>query len=219
MILEMFKLQEELNRETNGEDWREGFTKEGKIINWKRCIYMECAELIDSFPWKHWKHSNFNYSNLKLELVDIWHFVMSYILATTTFKEGVEIVNSSLNSPSKIKIPSNLPLEKIDYFLEPFEELMRLALTPSSTPKELTSQFFSCCKSVNLTLPQLYKLYIGKNILNRFRQDFGYKEGSYKKIWDGVEDNEVLTQLLEKNPSISPNALYQELQKRYTAQL
>ena len=56
-ILEnMLKLQQKLNDETNGLNWEEGYTKEGKLISWRRCIYMECAELIDSFSWKHWKN-------------------------------------------------------------------------------------------------------------------------------------------------------------------
>ena len=56
-ILLMMQLQESLNNATNGEKWPEGVTKTGNIINWKRCIYMECAEMIDSFTWKHWKDS------------------------------------------------------------------------------------------------------------------------------------------------------------------
>jgi len=42
----------------------------------------------------------------------------------------------------------------------------------------------------------LYKNYIGKNVLNMFRQDHGYKNGTYQKFWDGEEDNEVLARLL-----------------------
>ena len=32
---------------------------------------------------------------------------------------------------------------------------------------------------------------ITKNCLNKFRQDYGYKDGSYQKIWNGREDNVV----------------------------
>ena len=48
-VKEMFLMQQALNDETNGVGWEDGYTKNGKLINWKRCIYMECAELIDSF--------------------------------------------------------------------------------------------------------------------------------------------------------------------------
>ena len=56
MLTTMLEMQQTLNDETNGEGWESGYNKYGKIISWKRCIYMECAELIDSFAWKHWKN-------------------------------------------------------------------------------------------------------------------------------------------------------------------
>ena len=81
-ILEMLNLQQALNDATNGEDWENGLTKNGKIIDWKRCIYMESAELIDSFAWKHWKAINKapDWDNIKVETIDIWHFALSLLL-------------------------------------------------------------------------------------------------------------------------------------------
>ena len=35
-ILEMVKLQQELNDSTNGTGWEDGITKNGKIIDWKK---------------------------------------------------------------------------------------------------------------------------------------------------------------------------------------
>ncbi len=78
-ILQMLELQQQLNDATNGEGWEKGVTKNGKIIDWKRCSYLECAELIESYPWKHWKNIDAqpDYANIKIEAVDIWHFIMS----------------------------------------------------------------------------------------------------------------------------------------------
>ena len=55
-IEQMFVLQKQLNDYTNGEIWIEGITKENRKISWYRGIYMEVAEAIDSFNWKHWKN-------------------------------------------------------------------------------------------------------------------------------------------------------------------
>ena len=81
-ITQMLNLQQSLNDDTNGIGWENGVNKNGKLISWKRCIYMECAELIDSFAWKHWKSINAptNEDNLRVEVVDIWHFLMSLML-------------------------------------------------------------------------------------------------------------------------------------------
>ena len=79
-IEQMFALQKQLNDETNGEIWIKGFTKENRQISWYRGIYMEVAEAIDSFNWKHWKNIDDqpDWDNIKVELVDIWHFNFSH---------------------------------------------------------------------------------------------------------------------------------------------
>ena len=43
---------------------------------------------------------------------------------------------------------------------------------------------------------ELYCQYVGKNVLNMFRQDKGYKEGTYQKTWNGREDNEYLVEII-----------------------
>jgi hypothetical protein len=75
--------------------------------------------------------------------------------------------------------------------------------------------FIEVALQSNLTLDSLYRLYIGKNILNRFRQEHGYKEGSYIKIWNGEEDNVVMQRYLEERPSVPPEELYQALETNY----
>ena len=37
-ILQMLELQQELNDATNGLNWEDGTTKNGKVIDWRRCI-------------------------------------------------------------------------------------------------------------------------------------------------------------------------------------
>ena len=71
---------------------------------------------------------------------------------------------------------------------------------------------------IEMDFDQLYRSYVGKNVLNFFRQDHGYKEGSYIKVWHGREDNEHLAELL---PSLDISSasfrddVYQGLQTRY----
>ncbi|SVE21461.1 uncharacterized protein METZ01_LOCUS474315, partial [marine metagenome] len=48
-----------------------------------------------------------------------------------------------------------------------------------------------------------------------FRQQHGYKDGSYIKLWDRVEDNVVAFKIMDENPSISPSGLYQKLELKY----
>ncbi|WP_281950823.1 dUTP diphosphatase [Nitrosophilus kaiyonis] len=223
-ILEMLQLQNELNSDTNGPNWREDITKNGKIINWKRCIYMESAELIDSFPWKHWKNieADLDIENIKIELVDIWHFIMSYLLKFHSPLELTNLIDNLKDSKSDIHIPKKWEFEdnkKINEYLDIFEELMALALIKNDSEpyqESLLETFFKACDSVGLNFDDLYKLYIGKNVLNKFRQDHGYKEGNYKKIWNNKEDNVIMQEILYKNEDIDFNSLYNELENIYS---
>jgi hypothetical protein len=68
----------------------------------------------------------------------------------------------------------------------------------------------------NLDLTSLYRLYVGKNILNRFRQDHGYKEGHYIKVWNGEEDNVAMKRLWEEKGDMTPEELYEGLKAAYS---
>ena len=65
---------------------------------------------------------------------------------------------------------------------------------------------------------ELYRQYVGKNVLNFFRQDNGYKDGSYIKVWGGQEDNEHLVEVLNtldiNDPSYA-DGIYNGLSARY----
>ncbi len=220
-ILEMLKLQQQLNDETNGLNWENGITKNGKIIDWKRCIYLEAGELIDSYPWKHWKDINAkpDYENIKIELVDIWHFIMSEALRVYKTKNlgSIEdiaymIVNlSQFNNFNSDDIKDNLDI----YQEMALVEEMIAVLFCKDSIHELIKSFLITSSSLNLKLSELYRLYIGKNILNRFRQDNGYKDGTYIKIWNGEEDNAIMQNILDKHSDIKPNELYNKLEKLY----
>jgi hypothetical protein len=45
-------------------------------------------------------------------------------------------------------------------------------------------------------------------VLNFFRQDNGYKEGTYRKEWNGREDNEYLVEIINDLDAEDPQ--YQE---------
>jgi hypothetical protein len=64
----------------------------------------------------------------------------------------------------------------------------------------------------------LFRQYVGKNVLNFFRQDHGYKDGYYIKEWHGKEDNEHLVDVmncLDPLDASYPEKLYQLLEARY----
>ena len=71
--------------------------------------------------------------------------------------------------------------------------------------------------SVNfINIDDLYKRYVVKNQLNTFRQQNGYKGGTYIKLWNGVEDNVIAFKIMDKNPTITPIELYKKLDFEYS---
>ena len=214
---EMFLLQKELNDSTNGKNWELGRNKFGKEINWLRCIHMEVAELIDSTPWKHWKNINSepDMNNIHVELVDIWHFLMSYILQETNVPRAVSLVNTHCiyEASEDIDVKAMVKeAEKLSY--------IALAIETGNIPsfggiERFIDQFFRCCKISGLSFTWLQKLYIGKNCLNKFRQDHGYKEGTYIKTWNGSEDNVIMVSVLENMENVSFDELYSKLEENY----
>ncbi|MFT5660548.1 MAG: dimeric dUTPase (all-alpha-NTP-PPase superfamily) [Sulfurimonas sp.] len=223
-ILLMIQLQAQLNDATNGEDWTKGTTKNGKTINWKRCIYMECAEMVDSFSWKHWKSINQepDWDNLQIEVVDVWHFIISLAIEdyARNMKGGVEDLGiniSQLESFATIDV-HNYEFDTQDNVIAKVENIIRLSLAQDNLDIEvLIAEFFDLAVMSGLNLESLYRLYVGKNILNQLRQDHGYKDGSYIKIWNSEEDNVVMKRVWEKDANIKPDALYKELTKLYMA--
>ena len=219
--LQMFRLQQQLNDATNGENWEAGTTKNGKTINWKRCIYMECAEMIDSFAWKHWKNiaADPDWANHQIEVVDVWHFVMSLVLQEYKCR-GLGTLEDAASAIGIMPFYEMLQEEAEGFaderlVMAQVESVMKDALDSKTDLTKLLADFFELVRMSNLDLMALYRLYVGKNILNQFRQDHGYKDGSYIKIWNGEEDNVVMKRLWETNGDMTPEELYAGLETAY----
>ncbi|TKX32185.1 dUTPase [Campylobacter aviculae] len=221
IIENMLKLQQKLNDETNGLGWEEGYTKEGKLISWRRCIYMECAELIDSFAWKHWKNISepTNWENVRIEIVDIWHFILSLLLENKKKDQDFSLFSTEIASIGEFKDFCNEENKPSDNKNEIYSILndIELIIHKCSGFKleldELLSVYFTLAIKCGLNLDSLYKIYIGKNVLNIFRQDHGYKNGTYVKNWNGKEDNEILNEILKTE--FDYEKIYNRLEEEY----
>jgi len=197
-LLVMLEMQEAMNARVNA-DWRQAGNA------WYRAIWTECAEMLDHYGWKWWKHQQPDLEQVQLELVDIMHFAMSdYLLDNADNDAVAERIQAELSRPAQ-NDDVRLAIE---------------ALAQSTIANESMhfSDFASIMRLIEMDFDQLYRLYVGKNVLNFFRQDHGYKDGSYLKIWDGREDNEHLAELLTRLDSNSAgfrDDVYQGLKARY----
>ena len=76
---EIFKMQDALNRRIGVALPPEGEDEKAKwILNYTRAMQQEIAELVDSVPWKWWaKYQKFDEQNARVEVVDLFHFLIS----------------------------------------------------------------------------------------------------------------------------------------------
>jgi len=198
-IENMLSMQHRMNTRVH-EDWiNQGY-------EWYRAVWIECGELMDHVGYKWWKKQEPDMEQVRLEVVDIWHFGLSALFNVDT------------------EIPTLAQRIEVDlYHAEPDTQDIRLAtealaqhcLQHREFSVGLFAQLMLAC---GLDFEDLYRHYVGKNVLNFFRQDHGYKDGSYVKVWQDREDNEHLSEMLTTLDCSSvtfPEDVYAGLAERY----
>ena len=97
MMEKMFQMQKKLNKRIGVDT--DSFDDEQRVkwlLNYARALGQELAELIDSVPWKWWaKYQTLDKHNVKVEIVDMFHFLIS--LAQTAGLSAEDVYNSYMN--------------------------------------------------------------------------------------------------------------------------
>ena len=207
-LVSMLEMQDGMNKKVNP-DWVAANN------NWHRAIQVEAVEAIEHHGWKWWKKQNCDMAQLRMELVDIWHFILSTVIQNTRGSirfAAIEMI-SELSQKS-------VQFDNQHYILAKMSLLEKLDLLVGLSAAKRTSLalFDSLLSDCGMSWVELFKQYTGKNVLNVFRQDYGYKAGTYIKIWNGREDNEHLVEVLDIIDLSVNNVhdeLYQTLKSRY----
>jgi hypothetical protein len=206
----MLNLQDKMNKKVNSEWLDAGY-------GYLRAAMIEAVEGIEHHGWKWWKAQQKDLPQLQMELVDIWHFALSAII--------IEYKGNIQQSATQIaeKLTSNtdtVTFDNREYYFNDQDILDNLELlTGLCAAKRFdVPLFLKIVEQAEMDSDELYRQYVGKNILNFFRQDNGYKEGTYIKVWHQKEDNEHLVEVLN---SLDLNAIdyseqvYSQLATRY----
>ncbi len=183
-IITMLQLQDSMNSKVNP-DWRSAGNE------WYRAIWIEASEMLEHYGWKWWKQQSPDLMQVKLEVVDIVHFALSIRLEQgLTLEQTAALITDDFAQP-----------RTADDIRTTIELLARETLIDKG------AHFSVICgimQQLDMPFDELYEIYVGKNVLNMFRQDNGYKDGSYIKEWDGREDNEHLADIMQSLDSNSP---------------
>lgn len=197
----MLSLQDGMNTKVHPQWQQQGYA-------WYRALWIECGELMDHQGYKWWKKQQADVDQVQLEIVDIWHFGLSMLF------DGRSIDAIAADLSQKVEAALNTRTHTSTVLLA----TEALALEALATKQLSVTAFVQLLSAANMSFDQLYFAYVGKNVLNFFRQDNGYKDGSYIKQWLGREDNEHLVELaasLDAGSSDYPDLLYKALNERY----
>lgn len=206
----MLNLQDGMNKKVNPAWLTAGYS-------YLRAAMIESVEAIEHHGWKWWKAQTLDLPQVQMELVDIWHFALSHLIIQHNGNintAAIAIAESLLESHSDVTFDGNT----INFSNASLVENLELMAGLCVAKRFDVPLFLKIVEQAEMNADSLFSQYVGKNILNFFRQDHGYKEGSYIKIWNAREDNEHLVEVLADTDSQIDNyadAIYQALASRY----
>lgn len=165
-----------------------------RVDDWSLALFMEAAEVIDSYPWKWWKNINGkpDISNVKVEVVDLLHFSLSGSLQCEhsrhqKIENSKEFVSPPGGSEMNFKNFMFFPLSETSNAISSFRNIITLA--GKYQFDLITEGLIAAAEDLDFNLTAFY---VAKHTLNYIRQLNGYKSGTYVKVKDGVEDNVLL---------------------------
>jgi hypothetical protein len=229
-LLHMLQMQNGFNRKVIGHDWMDGRTH--KHVDFCTAMSVEASEFAEHMGFKWWKNQQPDVPQAKMELIDIFHFLISRVMESCgahiiTDLEMHDVERPKGSDLTDMTIARAMALLQGAYsqvystcgagaqnrrLYEEIELAMRKVnvnrllrkmvhhaeLVECEDEAEAMDNlaqscrvFFTVLTMMQMNFAELYLLYLGKNVLNRFRQNNGYKSGAYVKTW-GVEEGKQL---------------------------
>jgi len=198
MFRHIVEMQIELNEKTVP-----GWLSEG--LDWDTAILVEVAEAIDSTNWKWWKHTDTDLANLKIEAIDLLHFLVAQIADQSWHawrqarKPDKAFIDAACDHVVKAYSWAMVDSERTKdagYVLH-LKGVARYTL--NAVPVQALHELFMLFSALGMGVDDIYKAYITKNLLNHYRQERGYKDpnGGYLKIINEREDNVVFAAVID----------------------
>jgi len=202
MLVDMLEKQEAVNNVMtgNGDKWRD--------LNrpWYRAIWRELSECTDHISWEWWKSSKVDWPQLHLEIVDVFHFILSSELNSTEVSETylpiheiAEHLEVAFNMEGDCDVSYVDEQERMEKTMELLEGMVAGVILNRRAPYV---SFSALMNISGFSWTELHAWYVGKNRLNHFRQANGDKKGSYTRTWKSAggaasrADNEVLEEII-----------------------
>lgn len=194
-LTEMKDIQNEINEETLT-DWKSIL----RPCDYNIAIMDEIGELLGSgrnFKW--WKQSgDIHYFNEKIEITDILLFYVSKIILNDTSPDSYVFGLDDI----KLSVPSLFDESGFDRYV--LDGIIANLLKSNAYAHWIDDLIMGA----GITSEEISALYTAKTTLHSIRMSTGYKDGTYVKIQDGIEDNHRMEYIIDaflKDPSMSLN--------------
>lgn len=187
---DLFNMQKRINNEVDPQ-WLL------KKYSWKVAILVEMVEGIDSTSWKWWKSSTNDWLNFETEMIDGLFFTIAKIIELKQ-EESAKIfffnyMMQDKNTPMQPVVRDDeLAKKLVKEISEDFLRIIALDHYMAIIPA-----WFKIWNMLGNDTTEVFKRYKLKFVLNMFRQQNGYNNKTYIKMWNGVEDNKVAIRLAE----------------------
>lgn len=197
-VATMVKMQEQLN-DVYIPGWRELLSPSDYLTQ----LVAESVELLDSgFTYKWWKDvpvDQLNLWNARIEVVDMMFFYMSMAALMIPASKIEEFGKLPTDIAETDRLVSNKEDNTIQHriYANILSDIFNQYETGMGIGDFLNTM--DCLAGLlEMTAEEVAAVYTVKYSLNLFRISSGYKSGSYKKVVDGIEDNERLRYLVEE---------------------
>lgn len=199
---DIVEIQDVLNgkADPNNPDWKSART----IVDYKLASVLEMSELIESTPWKWWKGGSADLWNVKIEAIDMLHFLSSNISLNNadTKNDDDKFLGFEKDATADIFVDQN-PQKGADRN-KSFDIIQKIV--NGDEDYELINYIMKSC---GLSSDEISAIYIAKYTLNEIRWAGGYALDNYKKMKNGyidekgnsidaVEDNVFLKGLVDE---------------------
>lgn len=203
--------------------------------DWQNAILVEVGELLEAEGYQWWKKTEVDHEGIGIELVDILHFVLSFMIQTNynqlSFQNQHHDPNDEgwedpLDFHKLAQDAENLWPSCEDIHIDPeCSEISIFIYTIFKNSGDIASYFLDYLVLAHkyYTDLEIYQMYLMKHALNKLRQTYGYIDGKYSKFWkwEGnlIEDNRVALKILKQLPAdqITVSVIYDALENYYKA--
>ncbi len=154
----------------------------------KLALVEELGEFVASTGFADWKPVKRDEANMDIELIDIAVFAINIAYYEDKIHHDFEPLMDPKNDLALV------------------DEIMKLYVL---------EQWIEIAYYIFNSNPELIKVIVAKQALNKLRQDYGYKKGDYIKDWNGQEDNVYL----EGFYGFYHDEVYNEMEAIYTEKI